>query len=626
MMCRPGPEQMTRSMGTHHGSAIGYDVHEQLDLRVAARDGTALATDLYLPARGGAPAAGRFPVLVERTPYDKRRAVLVRSARYFARRGYAVVLQDVRGRFASQGEWYFLSAVEGPDGFDTLAWITAQPWCDGKVGTMGLSYTAANQQATAIEHPPGLAAQFLCDGGYSYFHRTLRQGGAMELGVLLPYAFRMARYGGRELAGDAAARRAFEQAWRDMRQWIGRLPLREGASPLRLAPSYERWFLDMQTTADYTDFWKHPGVSLAEHVDRYPDLPVFMQTSWYGHHIWATTERFNALRERIASPVRMLIGHWTHGYDDYARSWCGEVDFGMDAMLDSLDDLRITWFDRWLKGLATGIEEHPPVRLFVMGGGDGRRDAEGRMRHGGRWRDEQEWPLARTRHERWFLHGDGRLSREPPADGAPPSRYTFDPRDPVPTIGGNTQNPMLPQLIQGGAFDQRGRSDLWVCRDTLPLASRPDVLCFRSAPLGGDLEVTGPITVKLWVASSAPDTDFTAKLVDEHPPNDDYPEGFAMNLADGILRMRYRDGFERGVPMAAGGIYAIRIEPQATSNLFRAGHRIRIDVSSSNFPHFDVNPNTGGPLGVERRFALAEQSVFHDAARPSHVVLPVIPG
>jgi putative CocE/NonD family hydrolase len=613
-------------MSAHQGSAIQYQVHEQLDLALQMRDGVGLATDVYLPALGGAPARGPFPVLLERTPYDKRRPVLVQAARYFARRGYAVVLQDVRGRFRSGGEWYFRAAVEGPDGSDAMAWVHSQPWCSGKIGTMGLSYTAANQQALALEHPPGLAAQFLCDGGYNYFHRTLRNSGAMELGVLLPYAFRMARFGGRELAADPVARSAFERAWDDMRQWLGRLPLREGDSPLTLAPSYERWFMDMQTTADYTDFWKHPGVNLQQHVDRYPDVPVYMQTSWYGHHVWATTERFNAFRERLRSPVRLLIGHWTHGYDDYARSWCGEVDFGMDAMLDSLNDLRLGWFDHWLKGLDTGVLEEPPVRIFVMGGGDGRRDADGRMRHGGRWRDEQEWPLARTDFQRWYLHPGGGLHRRAPAEGAAASRYTFDPRDPVPTVGGNTQNPMLPALLQGGAFDQRGRTDLWVCRDTLPLASRTDVLAFRSEPLEHDLEVTGPISVRLWVASSAPDTDFTAKLVDEHPPNPDYPDGFAMNLADGILRLRYRNGFEAGEALTPGEVYAITIEPQATSNLFRAGHRIRIDVSSSNFPHFDVNPNTGGPLGVEREYRIAHQSVFHDAARASHVVLPVIPG
>ena len=382
-------------MSPRHGSSIQYDVHEMLHVPVTTRDAVKLATDIYLPRqRGNAAPEGAWPVLMERTPYDKRRPFLVQTARYFARRGYAVVIQDVRGRFASEGDWYFLSAVEGPDGRDTATWIARQPWSNARLGTIGLSYTAANQQAMALEDPPGLAAQFLCDGGYNYFHRTLRHSGAFELGVLLPYAFRMARHGGRELAGDPVARSAFESAWREFRSWTEKLPLARGCSPLALAPSYERWFLDMLTTADYTDAWKHPGCNLQEHVDRYPDLPVFMQTSWYGHHVWATTERYNAFVERHRSPTRMLIGHWTHGYDDYARSWCGEVDFGMDAMLDSLNDLRLQWFDHWLKDLDTGATDGPPISLFVMGGGSGRRNADGRMEHGGQWRDEREWPLA----------------------------------------------------------------------------------------------------------------------------------------------------------------------------------------------------------------------------------------
>lgn len=568
---------------------------------------------------------GRFPVLLERTPYDKRRAFLVQTAKYFARRGYVTIMQDVRGRFASEGEWYFLGAVEAPDGYDTLVWITQQPWCDGQLGTMGLSYTTATQQALAVLKPPGLKTQFLLDGGYNYFHRTLRHAGTFELGVLLPYAFRMARHGGHELADDPVRREAFEKAWRDMRSWLHKLPLRQGTSPLHLAPSYERWFLDMLTQSDYTAYWKHPGCNLQEHVDDYPDIPVYMQTSWYGHHVWATTTRYDAFVKRHTSPTRLLIGHWTHGYDDYSRSWCGEVDFGVEAMLDNLNDLRLRWFDYWLKGLSTGILDGSPIRLLVMGGGSGRCNPEGRLDHGGTWRDEHEWPLARTRWTPLYLHADGTLRLElPPAD-APPSRYTYNPADPVPTIGGNTQNPLLPQLIQGGAFDQRGRADLWVCKDTLPLAARPDVLVFQTLPLTEDVEVTGPITVKLWAASSAVDTDFTAKLIDVYPPNEDYPDGFALNLADGIIRARYRSSWEHAELLTPGEIYAFTIEPQPTSNLFKAGHRIRLDISSSNFPHFDVNPNTGEPLGQSRRLVVAHNSIYHDAAHPSHVVLPVIP-
>lgn len=607
------------------GSAIQYDVVSQANVMIPMRDGVRLAMDLYFPAHYGRRVPGEFPTLIERTPYDKSRAFLVQTAKYFARRGYVTIMQDVRGRFQSEGSWYFLAAEEAPDGYDTLEWIARQPWSDGQVGTMGLSYTTATQQALAVLRPPALKAQFLLDGGYNYFHRTLRHSGACELGVLLPYVFRMARHGGHELADNPIAREAFERAWRDFRSWITKLPLRPDLSPLRLAPSYERWFLDMLTTSDYTEAWKHATCNLSEHIDDYADVPVFLETSWYGHHIWATTTKYTELLKRHKTPKKLLIGHWTHGYDDFARSWCGEVDFGTEAMLDSLNDLRLRWFDRWLKGLQTGIEDVAPVRLFVMGGGSGRKNAEGRLEHGGAWRDEEEWPLARTQWTPWYLHANGTLRPETPTLSTSSSSYTFNPADPVPTVGGGVQNPAMPQLLQGGAFDQRGRADLWVCKDTLPLATRQDVLVFQTAPLLRDMEVTGPITVVLWIASSAVDTDFTAKLVDVYPPNEDYPDGFAMNLTDGIQRVRYRNGYAQAELMTPGEMYQITLELQATSNLFKAGHRLRLDISSSNFPRFDVNPNTGEPPGRSRRTMVAHNTVYHDATHPSHVVLPVIP-
>jgi putative CocE/NonD family hydrolase len=550
-------------------------------------------------------------VLLERTPYDKRRPVLHLAGQYFARRGYVVVMQDVRGRHGSQGEWYFLTEKEGPDGFDTLAWIEKQPFCDGGIGTMGLSYSTATQQALAVLHPPALKAQFLGDGGYSYFHRTLRHSGAFELGVLLPYAFRMAREG-REVYRDKATRAEFFAAWDDLRPWVRTKPLARGETPLRLSPSDERYFFDMLETSDYTDYWKQPTLSMQEHIDRYPDLPVLAQTSWYGHHVWATTEKWHELRRRGPAPKTLLIGHWLHGYDEYARSFAGDVDFGEASMLD-VDDLRLRFFDRWLKGLATGVDEEAPVRIFVMGGGSGRQNRDLRLQHGGRWRDEREWPLARTAFTRFFLHGGGALRREAPPAGAPPSVFRFDPDDPAPTIGGNVQDPFFPRLIRGGAFDQRGRAELWVCRDRRPLRERPDVRVFETEPLAEDVEITGPITVKLWASSSATDTDFTAKLVDVYPPSEDYPDGFAMNLSDSIARARFRNGFARPEWLRPGEVFELTIEPQPTSNLWKSGHRIRIDLSSSNFPHFDVNPHP------------AENAVYHDASRPSHLVLPIVP-
>jgi putative CocE/NonD family hydrolase len=587
------------------------------------RDGVRVATDVYLPALDGQAVEGSFPVVLERTPYDKRRTWHSITARYFAKRGYVAVVQDVRGRWASEGEFYFL-ANEATDGYDTLAWVGEQPWCNGDVGTLGLSYTTANQQALAVMKPPHLKTQMLLDGGYNYFTRTMRHSGTCEYGIFLPYVLWMARTS-KEAHAAVHVRNALDDMWAHLADWIRRLPLRPGESPLRLTPNYERWFFDMLTHADYDDFWKNPGYNLEEYIDDYPDIPIFLETSWYGHHIWATLTKYAELKQRHSSPKMLLLGTWLHGFDCFTQSWAGDVDFGPESALDGLNDLRLRWFDRWLKGLRTGIDEEPPVQLFVMGGGTGQKNVHGRIDQGGQWRAEREWPLARTRYTKYFLHRGGTLSPETPAEGASPSTYTFNPNDPVPTIGGNFQNLGVVGLLEGGGFDQRGRKELALCADTLPLSARRDVLVFRTKPVEEGVEVTGPLAVKLWISSSAVDTDFTAKLIDEYPPNQDYPEGYALNIADSIVRVRYRNSRERAELMEPGKVYEITIEPQPTSNFFAPGHRIRLDISSSNFPHYDINPNAGEPPGQERRFVVAQQAVYHDAERPSHIVLPVIP-
>jgi putative CocE/NonD family hydrolase len=608
----------------YEGSPLAYDYAALSQQWVTMRDGTRLATDVYLPALGGRPLPGPWPVVLERTPYDKGRMWHSVTTRYFARRGYAAVVQDVRGRYASEGEFYFLRN-EAEDGYDAVVWLGRQPWCDGNVGTLGLSYTTADQQALAVLNPPHLKTQILFDGGYNYFTRTMRHSGTSEYGILLPYVWWMARTS-KEALADPQVRRALDEGWASMTAWVRRMPLRRGESPLRLVPAYERWFLDMLTHAAYDDYWKNPGLSLEEHIDGYPDIPVFLETSWYGHHIWATLAKWAELTRRYRTPKRLLLGSWLHGFECFSQSFAGDVDFGAVAALDDLNGLRLRWLDRWLKGLRTGIDDEPLVDLFVMGGGSGRRNVEGRLDHGGRWRAEREWPLARAGETRYYLHAGGGLFPDlPPAD-APPSRYTFNPADPVPTVGGNFQNLGVVGLLEGGGFDQRGRRDLSLCADTLPLAARRDVLVFRTPPLAKGVEVTGPLTVRLWISSSAVDTDFTAKLIDEYPPTEDYPEGFALNIADSIMRVRWRDSRERAELMEPGRIYDIAIEPQATSNFFAAEHSIRLDISSSNFPHYDVNPNTGEEPGTERRLVVAHQTVYHDAAHPSHVVLPVVPG
>jgi putative CocE/NonD family hydrolase len=380
----------------------------------------------------------------------------------------------------------------------------------------------------------------------------------------------------------------------------------------------------MLTHSDYDEYWRNVGYNLEDHLDHYPDIPIFLQTSWYGHHITATLAKYRELKARHKTPKKLLIGTWIHGPENFGQTFAGDIDFGAEAALDSLDDLRSRWCDHTLKGMATGLDEEAPVRIFVMGGGSGRRNAAGRMDHGGRWRDETQWPPADVRPQPYYLHAGGGLAPEPPAADAPPSSYTFNPNDPVPTIGGNFLNLGTVGFLEGGGYDQRGRRELALCNDTLPLSARRDVLVFRTEPLERDTEVTGPLVVNLWISSSAVDTDFTAKLIDEYPANEDYPSGYALNIADSITRCRYRNSRETAEMMEPGKIYQIKIEPQATSNLFAAGHCIRIDISSSNFPHYDVNPNTGEPLGQERRFAVAHQTVFHDALRPSHIVLPIV--
>lgn len=606
----------------YEGSSVSYDYVVVHAVDVPMRDGVRLKADLYLPARHGEVVEGSWPTVVERTPYDRRRVSHSVTGRHFARRGYACMMQDVRGRWGSEGEFYFLRN-EADDGADTLAWIREQGWSDGRIGTLGLSYTTALQQALAVRKPEGLVTQLLFDGGYNYHSQTMRHAGACEYGIFLQLCLWMARLS-QEAAADRTIRDALDAMWRDLNKWVRRLPLRPGASPLALVPRYERWFFDMLTEADYSDYWKNVGYNLEEYIDEYPDIPIFLQTSWYGHHITATLTKYRELKARHRTPKKLLIGTWIHGPENFGQTFAGDIDFGAEAALESFNDLRSRWCDHTLKGMATGIDEEAPVRIFVMGGGTGRRNSLGRMDHGGAWRDEEQWPPVGMTTVPFYLHGSAQLSREMPGQDVEPSTYTFNPNDPVPTIGGNFLNLGTAGFLEGGGWDQRGRDNLALCTDTMPLSARRDVLVFRTPPLSSAVEVTGPITVRLWIASSAVDTDFTAKLIDEYPPNEDYPQGYALNIADSIARCRYRNSRERAEFMVPGEVYELVIEPQATSNLFASGHCIRIDISSSNFPHYDVNPNTGEPLGRERRFTVAQQTVFHDESRPSHVLLPIV--
>lgn len=600
-------------------SAAVYGVVWERDVMVPMRDGVRLATDLYLPARGGARAEGTFPVIVERTPYDKRGAGLVATAKRFARHGYAVALQDVRGRFRSEGDWYPF-ALEAPDGYDTVEWLGTRDWSNGKVGTMGCSYSGSDQHALANLGPPHLAAMFPSEAMSNYHTGSMRQGGAAELRFLV-YAFRMA-WDSPAAQADPALRDAVKREWDAVASWIGRTPLKPGVSVLRNFPSIERWVLDVVRHGDYDDYWKQLGLNVEEHYDRHADVPICLFGGWYDSYARATTDNFIELSRRKRGPVRMIMGPWTHGVVTVAQSWSGDADLGIDAPED-YDALRLRFFDWTLKGLDTGLGEEPPVRIFVMGGGTGRRLLTGRLDHGGHWRDEPAWPLERARSTPYYLHGDGTLRTDPPAGEGACTTYRYDPADPVPTVGGNIS--AAEEVLPAGGFDQRGRIGLFGCRDTLPLNARHDVVTFQTAPLERDTEVTGPISVRVYLSSSAVDTDVVAKLVDVYPPNQDYPDGYALNIGDSILRARYRDDRAHPEPMTPGAIYALDVVLYPTSNVFASGHRIRLDISSSNFPRFDVNPNTGAPLGVSGRAVVADNTIHHDATHPSHLTLPVVP-
>lgn len=604
------------------GSPHSFEVVVERDVMVAMRDGTRLATDVYRPALGGAPVPGRFPALVERTPYDKGAPRFVVHARFFAEHGYVVLIQDVRGRGGSEGEWYAF-AREAPDGYDTIEWAAAQPWCTGKVGTMGTSYMAATQSAAATLNPPHLATMFVTEGPSNYYSCSMRHNGALEQRFLI-YAFHMA-VTSPEARADPALRQALLEARLNLGQWLRRLPLKRGASALRLVPSYEQWAIDLQTRAAYDEYWRQRGYAINEYYAEHADVPTVYFGAWYDSYARATVENFLALSRLKRSPQRLVMGPWTHGVradEDFA----GDVNFG-PAALEHYNGMRLRWFDQWLKGMDTGVADEPAVRIFVMGGGSGRKvydvlGLSGRIDHGGQWRSERQWPPAGARATLWHLHPGGGLSpRKPEARGGGASTFRFDPRDPVPTVGGCISVGF--EFMPPGGFDQRTRSPLFA-GDSLPLASRPDVLVFVSEPLEEPMEITGSPVVKLWVSSSARDTDFTAKLIDLYPPSADYPDGYALNLTDSILRMRFRSSWTNPEPMTPGEVYEVSIPLYPVSNLFARGHRIRLDISSSNFPRFDVNPNIGGPLGEPGGMIVADNTVHHGAVRPSHIVLPVV--
>ncbi len=593
---------------------------------VPMRDDVLLATDVYLPE-----GAGPFPVVMERTPYG--RATTSRSeltaanptplqrgdvAHRLNQRGYAAVYQDCRGRFGSEGRFVkYLS--DGEDGFDTCAWLVAQPWCDGRICTMGLSYAAHTQAALGCLDPPGLVAQVLDSGGFcNSWTGGIRQFGAFEL-KQATWAFNNALISP-EAQADPVLHAAL--AAEDLKDWFTRMPWKPGHSPLRHHPDYEAYLFEQWQHGPFDSFWQQLGIWAEGWHDRYSHAACVHMSSWFDPYPLTATGNYRGLRAAGRGKQRLILGPWTHG--GRSSSCFGDVDFGSEATIDSWAgdwlSYRLGFFEQVLGELP---DREPPVRLFLMGGSSGRRTADGRLDHGGRWITAGDWPVPGARPSPFYLHADGRLAPEAPDVDEASVQFDFDPRHPVPTIGGNLTS--LEPVAVGGSFDQVEGAAFFGCKPPyLPLASRADVLVFQTAPLAQATAVVGPVEAELFVATDGPDTDFTAKLIDVYPASADYPQGYAMILTDGILRLRYAEDPARPRLRQPGELVRATVTLFPTANLFAAGHRIRLDISSSNFPKFDVNPNTGEADGCARRSRVATNTVFVDAKRPSRLVLQVL--
>jgi uncharacterized protein len=595
------------------------------------RDGVRLATDIYFPASGGP----SWPVLLERTPYGKsetnhadctRAHPVPRSkpemARMFAEAGFVCVVQDCRGRYGSEGS--FTKYVgEGRDGEDTLAWLLAQPWCNGKVGTLGLSYGAHVQAAMAGLNPAGLAAMFLDSGGFSSaFHSGIRQGGAFEL-KQVTWALKHARLSP-ETTKNPSRKAALDSV--DIRQSIRGGPWVRGQSPLCAAPEYEDYVLDLWARETFTDYWTQSGLYARGHSANFPDVPTVLMSSWYDPYAATAIENYCSLVGAKKGPIHLILGPWTHG--QRSVTFAGDVDFGPAAPLDGnlaadYDSLRIGWFNHHLKGEGQGAPLIQPVSLFIMGGGSGRRTTQNRLDHGGSWLYANTWPLPNIVEKTMFLTSDNALAETVPTENVAVS-WEHDPMNPVPTLGGALASGA--PLMEAGAFNQVETEQLFGA--SIPgrsLSARPDVVSLQTEPLDADLTIVGPVRALLSVSSTAVDTDIMIKLIDVHPPNDDYPQGFAMNLTHGVLRLRFRNGFEKAELMEPGTIYPIEVCSFPTANVFKAGHRIRLDIAGSNFPHFDINDGTGAPAGSQANPTKATNAIHTGPLALSRLVLPVLP-
>lgn len=539
-----------------------FDVKHEVKVPVPMRDGLNLAAEIYRPD-----APGKFPTLMVLRYF--RSGQQNQRGDFFASRGYVVALVDCRGRYDSEGTW--VPYVNGPnDGYDAQQWLGSRPWSNGKIGTFGLSYNAFTSYMAAPLGSEHLKCIFPQSGQQTNFGH-LYNDGVMQLNVVFEFGLHTKQ--GSQL----------QKIFSPDNPHYRRLPLIAAVDDFPNVQHVKDWFEHCR----YDDYWKAYGIK-----EKYPRIkvPAYFITGWYDNLLHENWRNYLGFRQQGGSQEaragsKILVGNWAHG---------GSNQYPPIRDMSML----LRWYDHWLKNVPNGIDQEPPIRLYVMG-------AE-------QWRDEHEWPLARTRFTKFYLRsnghanstgGDGRLERSAPAQDSPPDRFVYDPENPVYTLGGQVST----------QFAVRGPKDRHSTQE------REDVLVYTTEPLASDVEVTGPVELKLFISSSAVDTDFTATLTDVHP------DGRAIHICEGIRGVTFRQSLEEPTPIEPGKVYELTISLWETSMLFKAGHRIRLEVSSSNFPRYARNQNTGLPLGTSSLVKEADQTVYHDAVRPSHLILPVIP-
>ena len=451
------------STGQGWGQQPKYEVLAHKDVMVPMRDGVRLATDIYVPARNGVPVEGRWPVVLSRTPYGKSGA----AAKSYVPHGYVVVQQDTRGRGGSEGTWHWMTD-DRQDGYDAVEWIAAQAWSNGKIGMLGCSYVGATQHLAAMAKPPHLTTIIPSNPSINHGGGSTIYGGAFRLRVWNWIIRNVAR--GSSQARDPATKEVLLQQARDWQHYLRNLPLREGLTPLRVAPEYESMLLDMMRHRRNDEFWRFSNI--VDYAAEHKDLPVFMVGGWYDLFSSSTTETYMALKRTIGGPVHMIMGPWLHCANGRSH---GQVDFGPDAVVDSVAMHR-AWFDRWLKDDPSGFDRkvpfRTPVRIFVMGTGDGHKTEAGLLYHGGAWRDEAEYPLARAVPTSFFFQPGGGLARQTPTAPQSSTSFEFDPRNPVPTVGGCTVGSK--KIMVDGAWNQWGGEHTWSWPVPLPLSARND--------------------------------------------------------------------------------------------------------------------------------------------------------